>query len=422
MSQPIRRSSLSLMVVLGLLYSMLLILAPMDGASAAAATTGKVRGNIVGTQGGPPKVEVTWFTSEWKYLGARKACDGVYYLTLAPGTYWLQFTDQRPAYDVTKYAPTNVKITVRANHTVVKSVRMHRGAVITGTARAGGKPARGARIVASNAAEESYTTTANKSGQFALGGLPSASYSVFTYDKSKQWTGKSTWVSRIRPGAGANLDIRLTKRAGGLLVDLYAGPDPLRHRVFVTAVSRKTGQFWTARASHGSVSFAGLFPGRYKLVAPGSGNYLGRTGPVTNGRVKPGRVAFGSFRLTTRGATVSGIVVDGEDEGYGLAKAQVILFDKAGVRIADTRTNGEGQFFFATQLTTQAGMVVAVNPDPDAGGYEQSSYGYCKFLKRSSAPFSITTSRDTDVGAIALPHAPAAEQGGAVQCYPSDGS
>ena len=418
MSQSVRRPSLSLLVVLGMLFSVLLVLAPTD--SASAATTGKVRGNIAGTQSGAPKVKVKWFTSDWKYIGARKAYNGVYYLTLPPGTYWLQFTDQRPTYDVTKYAPTDVKVRVRANHTIVKNVRMHRGAAITGTAKAGGKAAKGAKIVAANASEQSYTTTANKQGQFALGGLPAGSYSVFTYDKQARWVGKSTYVSNIKPGSGANIAIKLTKKAGGLLVDLYAGPDPIKKKIFVTAVSKKTGQFWTARASHGSVAFAGLFPGRYKLVAPGTGNYLARTGAVKRGRVKPGRTAFGSFRLNKHGAWVDGIVVDYEDPSYPLKGAQVLLFDAKGNQLGSTSSNSNGHFHFGGQLTSQSGMTVVAGPGQYSDYLGQGTH-YCKYGKGTSDKFAVVTSRGTDIGAVELPHLPAEEQDG-FQCYPSDGS
>ena len=54
---------------------------------------------------------MTWFTADWTYLGSRKAHGGGYSLALEPGTYHLQFTDQRPAYDVEKYYPADVTVT-----------------------------------------------------------------------------------------------------------------------------------------------------------------------------------------------------------------------------------------------------------------------------------------------------------------------
>ena len=48
----------------------------------------------------------------------------------------------------------------------------------------------------------------------------------------------------------------------------------------MTAVSRSNGQFWTEQAAHGTVTFGGLYPGKYDLVVPGAGGYLGGTLPV----------------------------------------------------------------------------------------------------------------------------------------------
>ena len=50
---------------------------------------------------------------DWNYIGQKAANGGGYSLSLPPGTYHLQFVDQRPSYDVTRYAPTDVKVTVR---------------------------------------------------------------------------------------------------------------------------------------------------------------------------------------------------------------------------------------------------------------------------------------------------------------------
>lgn len=401
---PTRRFRASLVVVVTLVASMLAFQAPAD-----AAATGKVRGGIYGAHGTTPKVVMQWFTKDWTYLGKRKQTGGSYSLTLPPGTYWIQFVDQRPAYDVTKAAPTNIKVTVRAGRTVTKSVRMRPGAAITGTVQAGGKVAKGARVVAANASEQSFEVKANGKGQFALGGLPAGSYSVFTYDRTKKFVGKSLWVPGLKPGRASNVAIRLTKPAGRLLVDLYAGDQPITKRVNVTVVSKANGQFWSANAKHGSASFQGLFPGRYKIVVPGVGSYLASTGSVHGGVVRPGKVAFGSYRLTKRGASVSGVVVDAKDPSYPLSGAQVLLFDKTGAQRGSTTTNGSGEFSFAGQLTTQGGMTVVAQPGAYSPYLGQTTH-YCKYGKFTTGAFSITTGRDADLGSVPLPHLPAAQQ------------
>ena len=72
---------------------------------------------------------------------------------------------------------------------------MRKGGYVTGTVVTGtGKPAKSARVVAANRQENSFETTANSKGQFAVGGLPQGKYSVFAWDKQKAWAAKSQWA------------------------------------------------------------------------------------------------------------------------------------------------------------------------------------------------------------------------------------
>jgi hypothetical protein len=411
-----------LAVLLALIGSLLLVPTPNAAADATATArvdTGRVRGNILGSDGSPSRVKVAWFTRDWQFIGRRSANGGVYTLDLAPGTYWLQFTDQRPAYNLGKYAPADIKVTVRAGHSTFKDVHMRRGAAITGTVEVGGHAGRHARIVAATAAEQSFSVVANKKGEFALGGLPAGSYSVFTYDHGRRWVGRSTWVPGLDLGRAENVAIRLDQPAGGLLVDLYGGSTALGTRVWVTAVSMKTGQFWTARSGGGQVRFDGLYPGRYRLVMPSAGNYLGRTGRVTGGDVHPGRVAFGEFRLTRRGGWVEGVVVDKEAPDYALQGVQVSLYDRFGSRVASTTTNDGGYYRLGGPLLTQDGMAVVV--EPPNGGWMQGEH-WCHFGRAEVDDVGVYVGQGTELDDVLLPHLPEAQQNGAVACYPSDGS
>jgi hypothetical protein len=226
-----------------------LLLAALFLASPGAAGSderGRVRGEILAPGGPVAKVKLQWFDTKWNYLGGRQFRGGAFSLSLSPGNYYLQATDLAPAYDVKKNRPSTVKVKVRPGRTTVKTIRMRRGAAIGGTVRTGGKPGRGARVVAANTDEQSFETTADKSGRFALGGLPPGKYSVFTYDRKNAWVGKSTYLPKISGSGFTPVAIKLTKKAGGLLVDLYAGRKSIREKAFVTAVSRSSGQFWTA--------------------------------------------------------------------------------------------------------------------------------------------------------------------------------
>ncbi len=265
------------MVVLATLVAVLLGSAavPLQPASAQAASAqGRVRGAIEVKGGDTIKVKMRWFSADWGYLGARKTSGGGYSISLKPGSYYLQFVDLAPTYDVHKRRPATVKVRVRAGSTTIKNVRMLPGAAIGGTVKAGGKVAGGARVVAASADEQSFETTADKSGGFALGGLPPGNYSVFTYDKAKKYVAKSLYLQKLKGGSYHSASINLNKRAGNFLVDLYAGSRRYPGKHFVTAVSKATGQFWTARSSHGSVTFEGLYPGGYTLQVPGVGSYL----------------------------------------------------------------------------------------------------------------------------------------------------
>ncbi|MCD4525619.1 carboxypeptidase-like regulatory domain-containing protein [Nocardioides sp. cx-173] len=385
--------------VLAALVAYLLLVAPApaapaapDGPAAQKASVGKVRGSIFGRAGGaPPRLRLLLFRGDWTYLGARNVSGSTYSLSLGPGSYRLQFVDRRPAYDVSKYAPTDAFVRVRAGRTTVKNVRMRAGAVITGTVRTGGKPGARARVVAANPSEQSFETVANERGEFALGGLPAGSYSLFTYDRRRTWVGKSTYVPKLAARTPAHVRIALNRKGGELRVDLYAGGEPLRGSGYATAVSRRSGQFWTVRFSGGSVAFPGVFPGRYKLVMPGVGRWFGRTGAVTNGNVRPGRGAFGSFRLTQRGGAFVGQVVRG-DGGAAIQGARVRLYDRAGQLLHETTTSQTGAFLSGGQLRAQSALRLVIDHPYDPN-----------YQTQVIADLDIAANQDRALGTIALP-------------------
>lgn len=358
LATPSRHRSLVGLVLAALLACLVLAVQTPD--APAAVATGKVRGNIFGKAGGAPlRLKMLYFKGDWTYLGARNVFGSTYSISLPEGNYHLQFVDKRPAYDVKKFAPTDVFVKVRAGHTTVKDVRLKRGAAITGTVRAGGRPAAKARVVAANTSEQSFDTVANDKGQFALGGLPAGTYSVFTYDRRKVWVGKSLYVPDLSVGEFANVAIGLPRKAGELRVDVYAGGKALQGTTFATAVSRRTGQFWTAKLSKGTVSFRGLFPGRYRIVVPDVGRWFGRTGSVKNGFVRSGRGAFGSFRLTQRGGAFTGKVVR-EDGTTPMDGAAVRLYNSSGDLVSEVVTSSTGRFLVGGRLRAQSGMTLVV--------------------------------------------------------------
>lgn len=379
--------------LLGALLAGLLLLVPTAGAP-AADPTGKVRGNVFGRTGGAPlKLKMLVFKGDWTYLSTRNVFGGAYSISLPAGNYHLQLVDRRPSYDVGKFAPTDVFVKVRGNTTSVRNVRMRKGAAITGTVFAGGRPGAKARVVAANPSEQSFETVADDKGRFALGGLPAGNYSVFTYDRRKVFVARSSYVPRLGAGEFADVRISLPKRAGGLLVDLYAGGKPLQGTGFATAISRRTGQFWTARIRRGSASFQGLFPGRYRIVVPDVGRWIGRTGSVRNGVVRPGRTAFGSFRLTQKGGAFTGRIVR-EDGGMPMQGATVRLFDESGAMVSETTTSTTGYFLVGGRLRPQSGMtLVAFNT------YDTN------YARISREGLGIRLDQDKSLGTLVMPRA-----------------
>jgi len=384
------------------LVATLLVVAPSG--TATAASTGQVVGAIRFPQE-RAKVEVLWFTSGWQYLGRKKADAGTYTINLAPGTYWLQFVDQREAYDVGKYAPTDVKVSVGSGR-IVRNVTMKRGAYVTGTVRTGdGKPAAKATVTAANVQGRSFSTTANSKGQFAIGGLPESKYSVFTWDKKKRWVGKSAWAGKVRTNHGENLSIRLGKRAGALRLLLDTPSGPLTAKATVTVTSKTTGQWWTATARGGSAVFKGLYPGKYTLDFAGSGIWLPDTKPVKGASVRSGGTTIGQAKVTKRGGWITGQAVDAGAPAYPLEKAQVQLYDVYGTKVDETVTDGSGRFTLDGQLSTQTGMTVVINPNPQLGGYTQTT-SYCQFVSRTLPNVPATQGRETPLGAVGVQRAP----------------
>lgn len=396
------RSRSAVLALAALLASALVLVAPAR--VGAAPGNGIVNGSIGFPQKDHPKIEVRWFDANWNYLGRKGANSNFYSLTLPAGTYHLQFVDQRPSYVIAKYAPTDITVRVRSNALSKGDVRMQRGGYVTGTVRTGQrKPAGGARVVAANRAENSFETTANKKGQFAIGGLPSGKYSIFTWDKKKRWVSKSTWAGGVKPGKGKDISVRMNKRAGVMTAYLFTPNGLLPGTTSVTVTSKATGQWWTARSKRGTADFRGLYPGRYKLKFDGLGVWLPATLTVKKANVRANKPTFGSVRLTKRGGWLEGHAVDGGNPAYGIAGAQVQLFNAYGTKLDETTSADDGYFKLDGQLRTQAGMAVVINPPGD--GWTTGA-AWCHFLPTRTSDLSVVQGKKTWLGNIGVTRDP----------------
>ncbi|MDI6911036.1 hypothetical protein [Nocardioides sp.] len=403
--------------VLLLVVALLAALAVVGTGPAAQARTdqGLANGSITCPKLGKcPALKLLWFDAGWNYVGQRKLGSArSYSLTLDPGTYYLQFVDQRPAYDVTKYAPTDVQVTVRANDLSTRNVTMRAGAAITGKAVNGmGRPLTGATIVAANRGQQSFSTIADDRGQFAVGGLPQSQYSVFTFDRARTWVGKSTWAGTVKSGRIKNLPVRLATRAGELTVYLFTPNGLLARKATLTVMSKQTGQWWTDTSSNGTFVFKGLYPGGYTAKFDGAGVWFAAEGAVKDATVRSSRPTFGKFRVTKRGGWVTGTLVDGGDPTFTLAPpyegakgAEVTLYDADGDPIATAFSDANGDFKLEGQLATQSGLVIDVQPTEQSGGY-MIGERWCHFEQASfpaEGSYDLTSGQETFVGELALP-------------------
>lgn len=403
MSRSRRRCAAVLATLAGLLGPLLL----GGTLTAHAVETFAAYGTIKFPHKDHPKVEVLWFDKDWGYIDRANAVGDSYSINLEPGTYHLQFVDKRPSYDTKKYAPTDITVKV-SDRRVRKNVTMTKGAIITGTAKAHGKVAKKATVIAANEQELSFSTVANKKGQFALGGLPAGAYSVFVYDHKHRYVDKSTWAGRLAPAGSTNLAINLKKKAGNLRVYLHTSAHPqqsISGRPTVTAVSKKTGQFWSVRAKGGSAVFQGLYPGRYKLVANGFGVWFGRTGAVKGGKVKAGRTSFGDFTYTKRGGWLTGTVVDGSNPSIALEGATVQLWSATGDKLDETISDADGSFTLDGLLATQSDLTVVVAPGPYSD-YLGRQGQECQYVATSHPGASVTAGKQSALGQMSIDRLP----------------
>ncbi|MDQ1104771.1 carboxypeptidase-like regulatory domain-containing protein [Nocardioides zeae] len=377
---------------------------PRADAATAAAAKGRLVGAIrVGGSLYGGTVKVTVFDMNWKVLGATTA-RSTYQLSVAPGSYRIQVTDTRPTYDVNRFAPTDLTATVKSAQTVQRDASMRKGASITGTVRTNGAIASGARVVAANPYGQSFETIANRQGQFAIAGLPTANYSVFTYDARGQWADVSTFLRNRKVGTNTNIAINLKRRAGSLVVNIVGGKQQLPANGYVTARNSATGQWYVAKAKNGNVSFAGVMPGPYELTVPDSGNYLGRTGKVPGGRQVPaGNVLFTAFELLQRGGSVSGTVVDARVPTRTLKGVQVQLFNKYGTKVGSAWTTPSGRFLIEGPLRTDTGYKVVLSR-PDGGWITFGPGGNdtCQYGTFTSSAFSISVGHTRALGNVPL--------------------
>jgi hypothetical protein len=261
------------------------------GTAAPSGAVGpQIFGRVTDASTGKPikTVKVSLFDANWVYVSRVKVrANGVYQLpSPASGSYHLQFVDGRPAYNTKAYAARlDVRIRV-GSAPVQKNVRLHRGGAIGGTVEVRGKAAANAHVRAISTGGQVIEVDANKKGQYALGGLAKDTYRVFAYDAKKRRVGKSKLVRSVKLRSFRNVSFNLKTKPGAIRGFLTLGGARARGIVFVTAVNKKTGEYWVQKVSAGNLSLRGLTPGPYRLQVPDTNGYFG--GSFQIGTVRAG--------------------------------------------------------------------------------------------------------------------------------------
>ncbi|MBS4751758.1 hypothetical protein KG112_02910 [Nocardioides sp. zg-ZUI104] len=403
------RRSLAATLLCALLVGAVLLVPPVIGsvgssptlapAAAAAAANGTIVGRAVGSDGmGVSRIKVMLFDSSWTYLRAGSVTrSGKFeFRNLPAGLYRLQLVDRRPRYDVKSFASSDVSVRVYPGRASAKNVTMRRGAFITGkvtVGKRGTKAGRNAKVAVADRNGRSYEVQANSRGEFALGGLPSGSFTLWAWDAKKQWVDRPINVAKVKHGSGRDVRVKLRKRAGGYHGFLFAGPNPVRGTVWATAVSKKTGQWWPFPIRNGDLSVRGLMPGSYRIEVPGAGRYLGGTFHIrVPVRAKRSRAI--NIRLTTLGGWFSGRAVSSEGGGP-LSGMHVSVYDRYGKLLTQVRTDRNGVFRAGGTIWDQGGLTVVVEAYSTIAGRT-----YKQRYVRSG--LSVVRGRATNLGTLAF--------------------
>lgn len=356
MNTDARRRGARAAVVLAVAGLLLGLMSPV----VAAEPTGWVAGDVKERVGKSTRylsgIKVRVFTSDWGYLREVRTKGTAYSLDLPAGDYILQFTDTRPRYDVKAHVDVDVRVSVEAGEGTQRDVTLRRGGAFTGTVRAGGKAAAGARVLAvenvpAGTNGRTYEVKADKRGRYAIGGLPNARFTLFTFDRAKRWTGPGRAAGAANLGVVRSVDVALRTRAGSMVGRVYRGDNTLiSTSPWVTLVHRKTGQFWVVKVTQGRFSVQGLHPGAYRVQVPGTDGYLGRTVNLS-GSVRSQRTLNTSVKLSQKGGSLSGRVLDAKT-GMPAKGVKVSAYDGNGVQHGKVETDATGAFTVGGTLPT----------------------------------------------------------------------
>jgi 5-hydroxyisourate hydrolase-like protein (transthyretin family) len=393
--------------LLAALLSSLVLAATLVGLSAPAQAQGgpHIYGYVTDASGkAASTMTVRLFRSDaddsnWTYLRkVNVSSKGIYDVeTDGAGRYHLQLVERRPAYDTRSYARVpNVNINV-ATTAVVKNVVVKRGGAVGGTIKVRVKShgkyrnraAGSAKVRAISDDGQIYEVTADKSGRYALGGLPKNNYRVYAYDKRNRRVGTSKLARKVELGSFRKVSFVLRTSPASYQGFLTTGGTLAKGSVTVTAVNQRTGEYWVTKVSGGALSLTGLTPGRYVLTVPDTGGYFGRT--VTLPSLRAGQTRRPNVVLPTKAGTFSGTVVDATS-GNPIPNVSIQLKDKEGRVQQELTASSTGTFSIGGTLRAQSGVTVTI--------FAYDKIGEHYYLPRSFTGLEIVDDRTLDLDTI----------------------
>jgi hypothetical protein len=378
-----------------LLASVLLALSIVGVTTPAQATSTQIYGRVTDSSTHQPvaRMKVELFDSQWGYLGSVNANSrGVYGIAVAgAGDYHLQVVDRRPVYDTTSYARRlDVRVHI-ATSSVRSNITVTRGGSVGGTVRAHGKPASGALVRAVSDGGQVYEVRANNKGQYAIGGLGRDAHRVFAYDPKKQWVGNSKRVGTVKRLSYHTVSLSLQDRASSYQGFLTVGGNLAKGSTTVTAVNKRTGEYWVQKVVNGDLSLRGLTAGRYTLQVPDTNGYFGRTFNLTN--LPKGRTREADVNLDVAGGTFAGIVVD-DTTGLPLKNASVRLTDADGATQSEVLTSSTGAFTIGGTQRAETGVTITVLTYGSIDGHT--------YTEKAITGQSIADNTNVELGTIRL--------------------
>ena len=290
-----------------------LLAASLLGAPAWADDTApatEIAGQITNAKTGKGLSQMTVhvFDVNWVWIGKTTTSGngGYGFQVPAGGSYRLKIEDTRENWDVTRMPEAQSSaFAVAQGKQTVKNVAVKPGVTVTGTVKRGKKRAAYAKVRVIHSTEYYSTApievTANKKGQFAVGGIPAGgTVTVYVANRSQSAISGPIRIRRVKAGASTNLNVKLKIKAVTVRGTLQVNGAAVKETLYVTLVNRATGSWVVVPVRRGKLVARGLEAGKYTLKVPQGEKNQKKTVKSTV-TVKAGKtLKLGTVKLASR--------------------------------------------------------------------------------------------------------------------------